>query len=410
MSARKDDAEKPPFQLVPPEFPVDVALAAAAEALAGRVVVRGLAVVFDAALQRLLSWWDGEDVDPESGLPHLAHAAALVMSLRAGGLSLYEKTDAEAAEVAGAAPLHLLDAGFLRDVARVFGFGSAKYGAWNWLEHPKGWGRDWAAALRHLLAWRDEEDLDSESGLPHLAHAAACVAIVHGCQRRGLGEDDRPRIKKEAVPHAPRQHRVHVVEPRRARATRTPSGSGGPRWGPSDFGGRVAADTCAACAVPGRCADAGVCLENEIADVRRARAEALAVVRDDETARPQVVCLCGSTRYKDAFDRANREETLAGRVVLSVGDWDRSASATTKALLDVLHLKKIEMADEVFVLNVGGYVGESTRREVLHAMALGRRVRWLEPDLIPDDLQLVGEISAPRIARVEDPASRDAGG
>ena len=81
-------------------------------------------------------------------------------------------------------------------------------------------------------------------------------------------------------------------------------------------------------------------------------------------------------------------ETLAGRIVLSVGV-DMRTSAAIAALsgadlekikvgLDVLHRQKITLADEILVLNVGGYVGDSTRSEVEFARGLGKGIRWLE--------------------------------
>lgn len=104
--------------------------------------------------------------------------------------------------------------------------------------------------------------------------------------------------------------------------------------------------------------------------------------------RPTVVCLCGSTRFYEAFQRANYEETMAGRIVLTVGFYPHSqeqahgetvgCTPEQKAALDELHLRKIDLADEILVLNVGGYVGESTRREIAYARAHGKRVRWLE--------------------------------
>lgn len=102
--------------------------------------------------------------------------------------------------------------------------------------------------------------------------------------------------------------------------------------------------------------------------------------------RPTVVCLCGSTRFREAFERVACEETLAGRIVLTVNDFDTARKqpvgheppTAEKAMLDELHLRKIDLADEVLILNVGGYVGESTRRELIYAMAHGKRVRWLE--------------------------------
>lgn len=116
------------------------------------------------------------------------------------------------------------------------------------------------------------------------------------------------------------------------------------------------------------------------------------IVSDDYRAGfPIVVCLCGSTRFSDAFREANLNETLAGRIVLTIGcDMKNDAElfanlpatdlARMKAALDALHMHKVEMADEVLILNVDGYVGESTRRELDYARALGKVIRWLEPE------------------------------
>ncbi|MHA0041398.1 hypothetical protein [Deinococcus sp. PEB2-63] len=106
--------------------------------------------------------------------------------------------------------------------------------------------------------------------------------------------------------------------------------------------------------------------------------------------RPRVVCLCGSVRFLAEFDAASLAETLAGRIVLSVGshrqrDEDALAhlsSAEREAALErlgELHLRKIDLADEVLVINPGGYVGESTRREISYAQQTGKPVRSLEP-------------------------------
>lgn len=101
--------------------------------------------------------------------------------------------------------------------------------------------------------------------------------------------------------------------------------------------------------------------------------------------RPLIVCLCGSTRFKTEFEAANEVETLAGNVVLSVGffagmltDAERRARLTPeiKLELDELHIQKIELADEVLVVNVGGYVGASTRREIWYAAMRNKPIRW----------------------------------
>lgn len=111
------------------------------------------------------------------------------------------------------------------------------------------------------------------------------------------------------------------------------------------------------------------------------------LVRDFGGPRPTIVCLCGSTRFGEAFRDANLKLTVAGRIVLSIGCdlrsdnelWsDPAEAARLKVALDELHKRKIDLADEVFVLNVGGYIGESTRSEIEYAEKIGRPVSYLE--------------------------------
>lgn len=102
---------------------------------------------------------------------------------------------------------------------------------------------------------------------------------------------------------------------------------------------------------------------------------------------PTIVCLCGSTRFGDAFHEWNLRETLAGRIVLSIGCNTKSdtdlmlageLTEEDKIRLDELHKRKIDLADEVLILNVGGYVGTSTKSEIAYAQAHNKRIRWLE--------------------------------
>ena len=106
--------------------------------------------------------------------------------------------------------------------------------------------------------------------------------------------------------------------------------------------------------------------------------------------RPLIVCLCGSTRFGAAFREANLRETLAGNIVLSIGcdlhsDADLFARVPAaeierlKQRLDWLHRRKIDLADEVLILNVGGYVGDSTCSELEYARERGKGLRFLEP-------------------------------
>lgn len=97
---------------------------------------------------------------------------------------------------------------------------------------------------------------------------------------------------------------------------------------------------------------------------------------------PKIVCLCGSTKFKEEFEKVNMKETLNGNIVLSVGCFDHhdkiNIGEKQKNELAVLHNKKIDMADEVFVLNVKGYIGESTSNEIKYAKEIGKPIRYLE--------------------------------
>ncbi len=98
---------------------------------------------------------------------------------------------------------------------------------------------------------------------------------------------------------------------------------------------------------------------------------------------PTIVCLCGSTRFGDAYKKAMRDETLAGKIVLTVGllghEEGIDMNGPVKKMLDELHKRKIDLADEVLFLNVGGYMGQSTLRELSYAYKNGKSIRFLEP-------------------------------
>jgi len=101
--------------------------------------------------------------------------------------------------------------------------------------------------------------------------------------------------------------------------------------------------------------------------------------------RANVITLCGSTRFKSEFESWNSRLTLEGNVVISVGVFGHGYHPyhrekyldPKKPMLDRLHLQKIDMADEVFVIDPGGYIGESTSREIEYAHANGKRVTFL---------------------------------
>ena len=102
-----------------------------------------------------------------------------------------------------------------------------------------------------------------------------------------------------------------------------------------------------------------------------------------------VITLCGSTRFKNEFMEAQKRLTLEGNIVISVGlfghsgdnevweNMDEGTLTKTKEMLDDMHKAKIDMADEIFVINVGGYIGDSTRSEIEYAKKQGKKVKYL---------------------------------
>ena len=112
----------------------------------------------------------------------------------------------------------------------------------------------------------------------------------------------------------------------------------------------------------------------------------------------KVITLCGSTRFKDEFLDAQKRLTLEGNIVISVGlfghsgddevweDMDEGTLTETKRMLDDMHKRKIDMADEIYVINVEGYIGESTQSEIEYAEETGKIVSYLvDPDEFDDE-------------------------
>lgn len=98
-----------------------------------------------------------------------------------------------------------------------------------------------------------------------------------------------------------------------------------------------------------------------------------------------VITLCGSTRFKEQFLETQKRLTLEGKIVISVGLFGHSGddevwTEGTKEMLDDMHKRKIDMADSIYVINVGGYIGESTRSEIEYAKKNGKEVRYLKTE------------------------------
>lgn len=104
----------------------------------------------------------------------------------------------------------------------------------------------------------------------------------------------------------------------------------------------------------------------------------------------KIITLCGSTKFKDEFLKAQKDLTLKGNIVISVGlfghsgdsevweNMDEGTLTKTKEMLDDMHKRKIDMADEIFVINVNGYIGESTKSEIEYAKKAGKKINYLE--------------------------------
>jgi len=99
----------------------------------------------------------------------------------------------------------------------------------------------------------------------------------------------------------------------------------------------------------------------------------------------KVITLCGSTRFKEDFERVNRELTLLGNIVISVGAFGHAGDNFTeeqKVMLDDIHKRKIDMADAIYVINKDGYIGASTRSEITYARKHNKQVIFMEDDLL----------------------------
>jgi len=113
------------------------------------------------------------------------------------------------------------------------------------------------------------------------------------------------------------------------------------------------------------------------------------ILKGGKMNKPKVICLCGSTRFTDEMLVKQWELTKQGFIVLSwsaLPDWYFSGDDKAhigdqegvKEIVDEVHLRKIDLADEVFVLNIRGYIGESTQREINHATKLGKPIYYKE--------------------------------
>ena len=97
----------------------------------------------------------------------------------------------------------------------------------------------------------------------------------------------------------------------------------------------------------------------------------------------KIITLCGSTKFKDKFIEIQKKLTLEGKIVISVGCFGHSGddevwNDNTKEMLDNMHKAKIDLADEIFVINVDNYIGESTKSEIAYALRNNKPIKYLE--------------------------------
>ena len=96
----------------------------------------------------------------------------------------------------------------------------------------------------------------------------------------------------------------------------------------------------------------------------------------------KIITLCGSIKFKDEFMRVQEKLTLDGNIVLTPNFFNNikkeKIDLKIKKMLDEMHKQKINMSDEIYVINVGGYIGESTKNEIEYAKARGKRISYLE--------------------------------
>ena len=94
----------------------------------------------------------------------------------------------------------------------------------------------------------------------------------------------------------------------------------------------------------------------------------------------KIITLCGSIKFKDEFMKVQEKLTLDGNIVLTPNFFNNikkeNIDEKTKKMLDEIHKQKIDMSDEIYVINVGGYIGKSTKSEIEYAKSLGKEILY----------------------------------
>lgn len=96
----------------------------------------------------------------------------------------------------------------------------------------------------------------------------------------------------------------------------------------------------------------------------------------------KIITLCGSTKFKKEFERVNEQLTMQGNIVISLGFFGHSNNiklrSKDKEMLDTIHKRKIDLSNEIFIINKNGYIGKSTRSEIEYALSKNIKVNYME--------------------------------
>lgn len=96
----------------------------------------------------------------------------------------------------------------------------------------------------------------------------------------------------------------------------------------------------------------------------------------------KVITLCGSTKFKKQFEQANRFLTLQGNIVISLAFFEQSEgieiTKEQSELFGEIHFRKIDMSDEIFIIDVDGYIGSSTKKEIEYAIKNGKKIKTFQ--------------------------------
>ena len=94
-----------------------------------------------------------------------------------------------------------------------------------------------------------------------------------------------------------------------------------------------------------------------------------------------IITLCGSIRFKEEFLKVQERLTLKGNIVFTpnfFNNFKGEISVEMKKMLDEMHREKIDLSDEIYVINLNGYIGESTKSEIEYAIANGKKIKYFE--------------------------------